>query len=146
MKNIGKCIKKFSREHAILFSTAVTVMTIAIFKLIIFIEHPLAKSAFVPYSGVVNEGIAAVLVCGFLCWTGYSYIFKRKCMSFGKGLIVGMFVVVMSLIMLAAGIMVGMGSASMQPWHLILMSIIEFGLTGIVEEFIFRGVVAESLL
>ena len=95
---------------------------------------------------LIQELIAAAVVLGLVRVSGLWDILYRRGIGFGRGLLVGMYFLVISAYSITVFLLVYPGERTLRPWYLILVFVLCMGVVGVTEELLFRGIIAETLL
>lgn len=95
---------------------------------------------------LMQEGIGALIAWGLVILSGQKKILTRKGGGFGRGLLTGMYFLVISVYSIVVYLLAYEGERSLRPWYLIAAYFLCMVCVGIVEEFVFRGIVADLLL
>lgn len=95
----------------------------------------------------MQEAVGVLVAWFFLARTGKSGLLRRRGSGFFNGLLVGMYPLVLIGYSLYTKLMFGMPEdGQLQPAFSIFSFFLSMALVGVAEEFIFRGVIAQSLL
>ena len=95
----------------------------------------------------MQEAVGVLVAWLFLARTGESGLLRRRGSGFFNGLLVGMYPLVLIGYSLYTKLMFGMPEdGQLQPAFSIFSFFLSMALVGVAEEFIFRGVIAQSLL
>lgn len=95
----------------------------------------------------MQEAVGVLVAWLFLARTGKSGLLRRRGSGFFNGLLVGMYPLVLIGYSLYTKLMFGMPEdGQLQPAFSIFSFFLSMALVGVAEEFIFRGVIAQSLL
>ena len=95
----------------------------------------------------MQEAAGVLVAWLFLARTGESGLLRRRGSGFFNGLLVGMYPLVLIGYSLYTKLMFGMPEdGQLQPAFSIFSFFLSMALVGVAEEFIFRGVIAQSLL
>ena len=95
----------------------------------------------------MQEVVGVLVAWFFLARTGKSGLLRRRGSGFFNGLLVGMYPLVLIGYSLYTKLMFGMPEdGQLQPAFSIFSFFLSMALVGVAEEFIFRGVIAQSLL
>ena len=95
----------------------------------------------------MQEAAGVLVAWLFLARTGKSGLLRRRGSGFFNGLLVGMYPLVLIGYSLYTKLMFGMPEdGQLQPAFSIFSFFLSMALVGVAEEFIFRGVIAQSLL
>ena len=135
-------MKKNIKENKILFCIIIAVMFIAIAKIIGVIFKGTEESVFIDF---LKEAIFAVSAYILLKWSGKKDTLKRKTHGFGKGLIVGGFLTVISGLSILGFFLNEDNMKNMTLGENIIFFSLEMILVGIAEEFVFRGAIQNTL-
>ena len=99
------------------------------------------------FLSAVQEAVGMVVALVILGRTGKMYLLCRRGSGFFNGLLVGMYPLVLIGYSLYTKLMFGMPEdGRLQPAFSIFSFFLSMALVGVAEEFIFRGVIAQSLL
>lgn len=99
------------------------------------------------FLSAVQEAVGMVVALVILGRTGKMYLLRRRGSGFFNGLLVGMYPLVLIGYSLYTKLMFGMPEdGQLQPVFSIFSFFLSMALVGVAEEFIFRGVIAQSLL
>ena len=99
------------------------------------------------FLSAVQEAVGMVVALVILGRTGKMYLLRRRGSGFFNGLLVGMYPLVLIGYSLYTKLMFGMPEdGQLQPAFSIFSFFLSMALVGVAEEFIFRGVIAQSLL
>jgi membrane protease YdiL (CAAX protease family) len=99
------------------------------------------------FLSAVQEAVGMVVALVILGRTGKMYLLRRRGSGFFNGLLVGMYPLVLIGYSLYTKLMFGMPEdGRLQPAFSIFSFFLSMALVGVAEEFIFRGVIAQSLL
>ena len=157
-------MKKLSAKHPVIFSIIVAALFILVLVAASFISSlPNFSDA---YEGnLLNEVILATYAIVMLVVSGHTYVLKKaNGKNFGKGLISGLYFIIIGIFMLFIGALgvlgpqmsedikkiidaSGLGGTEyiLKPTFYIICFILFMILVGVAEEFTFRGVIAETL-
>ena len=95
----------------------------------------------------MQEAVGVLVAWLFLARTGKSGLLRRRGSGFFNGLLVGMYPLVLIGYSLYTKLMFGMPEdGQLQPAFSVFSFFLSMALVGVAEEFIFRGVIAQSLL
>lgn len=145
-----KQIRKFSEKNPLIYSILVEIIFLAaltgIGLAVRFAAGLLAEEPDYYVCLFLQEAVAAVLAYGVLCLSGQRAVLKNRGCGFGKGLLTGMYFIVISLYTMIVLLAVYDGERNLQPWYMIAVYLGCMVCVGITEEFIFRGVIAALLL
>ena len=95
----------------------------------------------------MQEAVGVLVAWFFLARTGKSGLLRRRGSGFFNGLLVGMYPLVLIGYSLYTKLMFGMPEdGQLQPAFSIFSFFLSMALVGVAEEFIFRGVIAQTLL
>ena len=99
------------------------------------------------FLSAVQEAVGMVVALVILGRTGKMYLLRRRGSGFFNGLLVGMYPLVLIGYSLYTKLMFGMPEdGQLQPAFSIFSFFLSMALVGVAGEFIFRGVIAQSLL
>lgn len=95
----------------------------------------------------LQEALAALLVYGLACVSGCSRLLLQKGCGFGRGLLIGMYPLVLIAFAGAANLALALSERpAWAPWYHILAFLGAMFLIGVTEELAFRGLAAGTLL
>lgn len=94
---------------------------------------------------LLQEAIGAAIMFLLIKLSGVEDVLRRKGIGFGRGLLVGMYFLVISVYSLVGSVAIYEGARIFRPWYLILAFLLCMMCVGVTEEFLFRGVIAELL-
>lgn len=150
---MGERIRDFSVEHTILFCIAVEIAGLAALVIsgeIILLALP-ESDYYIQMLLQETAGAAIVFLMMKLCGAGD--VPKRKGYGFGSGLLAGIYFLVIGIYSLVVFVFLGLFTAAVnpegvavRPWYLILAFALCMMMVGVVEEFLFRGIIAGALL
>lgn len=95
---------------------------------------------------LVQEAAAAALAWGMLAVSGLLPVLQNRGSGFGKGLLCGMYLLVIGVYSMVVFLAVYEGARVLQPWYLIGAYLACMCCVGVAEEFLFRGVIATLFL
>ena len=99
------------------------------------------------FLSAIQEAIGMVVALVILARTGRLYLLRRRGSGFFNGLLVGMYPLVLIGYSLYSKLMFGMPeNGQLLPAFSIFSFFLSMALVGVAEEFIFRGVIAQTLL
>jgi hypothetical protein len=139
-------IKIFAKKYTLLYCIMIEVFLIAF--LIgegTLIAHLVPKGNYY-VSFFIQEAIGAIVACGLLQMSGLKMVLTNRGSGFWKGLLVGMYLLVISLFSIFRYVGIYTGKKHLQAWYIILIYIACMICVGITEEFVFRGIIATLLL
>lgn len=139
-------VKQFSREHTLAYCILTEVVFLAALTGIGFLTGSLAEGAGYYVRLLIQEAAGAILAYGILCLSGLQPVLKNRGCGFAKGLLVGLYFIVVSVYSLVMFLVLYEGERNLQPWYLIAVYFGCMACVGIAEEFIFRGVIATLFL
>lgn len=139
-------IQNFAKRFTVIYCVGIEVLILAVLLglgTLLRLVFPNAE----PYVlFLVQEGIGALIAWGLVFLSGQSRIFSRKGAGFGRGLLIGMYFLVISVYSIVVYLLVYEGERVLQPWYLIAAYFLCMVCVGMVEEFVFRGIIAELML
>lgn len=139
-------IRQFTRKHTVMYCIAVEVVFLAVLTGIGYLIGAVAGDGDYYVMLLVQEAIGAVLAYGVLWISGLLPVLKNRGAGFGKGLLVGLYLVVISVYSIVFFNLTYEGERILQSWYLIAAFIACMACVGITEEFVFRGVIATLFL
>lgn len=147
-------LKRLRKQHPIGYCIGVEVLFLGVLMLVSFLLTLGLVLFGSDLSGVENYLLTAIQeVAGvgvavlFLAKTGKLELLRRRGSGFLNGLLVGMYPLVLIGYSLYTKLMFGMPEdGQLQPAFSIFSFFLSMALVGVAEEFIFRGVIAQSLL
>lgn len=139
-------VKQIAQKYTVLYCIAVEILFLAVLTGIGFGLGAIVKDGNYYVLLLIQEAIGALLAYGLLRLTGLTKVVKNKGCGFGRGLLVGLYLLVISVYTLVVMAVMYEGDKTLQPWYLIAAFIACMACVGITEEFIFRGVIATLLL
>lgn len=139
-------VKQFAQKYPVLYCIAVEILFLVILTGIGFGLGAIVKEGNYYVLLFIQEAIGALLAYGLLRLTGLQKVVKNKGCGFGRGLLVGLYLLVISVYTLVVMTAMYEGDRTLQPWYLIAVFIGCMACVGITEEFTFRGVMATLLL
>lgn len=139
-------IRQFARKHTLVYCIAVEVVFLAVLTGIGYLLGTVAGECDYYVLLLIQEAIGAVLAYGVLKVSGLQPVLKNRGAGFGKGLLVGLYLVVISVYSIVFFNLTYEGERILQPWYLIAAFIACMACVGITEEFVFRGVIATLFL
>ena len=96
--------------------------------------------------GCLQEAIGLAVAVFWLRRTGRADLLRRRGCGFLNGLLVGMYPMVIIGLSMASSLMYGRPDTPLQPLGHIVFFLLNMILVGVAEEFVFRGIVAQTLL
>jgi membrane protease YdiL (CAAX protease family) len=139
-------ISTFAKNHVILYCIIIEVFLLSfLFLEATLIGHIVPKGNYY-VSLSIQEAIAAILACGLLQVSGLRIVLQNRGCGFFKGLLVGMYLLVISFLSIILYVSVYTGKRHLQDWYMIVIYIACMICVGITEEFVFRGIIATLLL
>lgn len=96
--------------------------------------------------GTLQELAAAAVAMGILAASGRLGLLRKRGCGFFNGLLVGMYPLVVIGQTFSVTMMFGLPDLPLRPAHQILFFFLNMILVGVSEEFLFRGVVAQTML
>lgn len=139
-------VKQIAQKYTVLYCIAVEIIFLAVLTAIGFGLGTIAENGNYYVMLLIQEAIGALLAYGLLRLTGLQRILGNRGSGFGRGLLVGLYLLVISIYTLIFSIVLYEGERIIQPWYLLAAFIGCMVCVGITEEFIFRGVMATLLL
>lgn len=139
-------IRQFARKHTLVYCIAVEVVFLTVLTGIGYLIGAVAGDGDYYVMLLIQEAIGAVLAYGVLQISGLLPVLKNRGAGFGKGLLVGLYLVVISVYSIVFFNLTYEGERILQPWYLIAAFIACMVCVGITEEFVFRGVIATLFL
>lgn len=142
---MGK-IQAFAKRHTIVYCALVEILILAVLMgigMLLLMMFP--ESDYYVLMGA-QEGIGAVIACGLILLSGQKKILTRKGSGFGRGLLVGMYFLVISAYSILVYLIAYEGERMLRPWYLIAAYFLCMFFVGVVEEFVFRGIIADLML
>lgn len=139
-------IRQFARKHTLVYCIAVEVVFLTVLTGIGYLIGAVAGDGDYYVMLLIQEAIGAVLAYGVLWISGLLPVLKNRGAGFGKGLLVGLYLVVISVYSIVFFNLTYEGERILQPWYLIAAFIACMACVGITEEFVFRGVIATLFL
>lgn len=144
MKTIQHFAKKHTIVYCILLEIVVTASIMIMSMLIAYIPGVVEMDIFVLQS--MSELVGAIVVFAAMWLSGCTYVLFRKGTGFFKGLLVGGYFLVLSMLSASSLFAVYSGERILRPWYLIAAYLICMILVGITEEWMYRGIHSELLL
>ena len=150
---MGERIRNFSVKHAILFCVAVEILGLAALSLFGRLAALALPEADEYIQMLLQElaGAAVVFLIMKLC--GMDAVVREKGYGFASGLLPGMYFLVGGIYAMTVFIFLGFFAAAafperiwIRPWYLILAYALCMMMVGVFEEFLFRGIIAGTLL
>ena len=139
-------VKAFAGKHTFLYCIIVEVLLIAFLLGEGTLIAYLAPEGNYYASFLIQEAIGAIVACGLLKMSGLTIVLSNKGSGFWKGLLVGMYLLVVCLLSVVMYLGIYTGKRQLQAWYMILIYFACMICVGIVEEFVFRGIIATLLL
>lgn len=142
---MGK-IQAFAKKYTIIYCAIVEILILAVLTGIgMLLAMMVPESDYYVLMGA-QEGIGAVIACGLIILSGQKKVLTRKGGGFGRGLLVGMYFLVISVYSIFIYLLAYEGERVMHPWYLIAAFFLCMFFVGVVEEFVFRGIIADLML
>lgn len=138
-------VKRFAARNTFLYCVLAEVIFLAALTGVGFLTG-FAKGANYYVRLLMQEAVGAVLAYSLLHLSGVQSVLKNRGCGFAKGLLVGLYFIVISVYSLTMFLLTYEGARNPQPWYLIAAYFACMACVGIAEEFVFRGVIATLLL
>lgn len=139
-------IRVFAKNHEILYGIVIEVFLLSFLFLEANIISHVAPKGNYYVSLSIQEAISAILACGLLQISGLRIVLQNRGCGFWNGLIVGMYLLVISFLSIVLYVSFYTGKRELQDWYMICIYIACMLCVGITEEFVFRGIIATLLL
>lgn len=139
-------VKQIAQKYTVLYCIAVEILFLVILTVIGLALSAILKESNYYVMLLIQEAITALLAYGLLCLTGLRKVVKNKGCGFGRGLLIGLYLLIISVYTLVVMTALYEGDRTLQPWYLIAAFLGCMACVGITEEFVFRGVMATLLL
>lgn len=139
-------VRQFSRKYTAVYCIAAAALFLAVLTGIAAILGTFAGDWNFYVRMLIQEAAGGLFAYGVLCVSGLKRVLSNKGSGFLKGLLVGMYLIVISIYSAVLYLAMYAGDTALQPWYLIAAYVCCMICVGIAEEFIFRGVVATLLL
>lgn len=143
-------VQSFVNEHALVYCVIMEIaglggMILAGFliQLLLNIVAPTVDYYVVLF---LQEAVGSIIMIGLIKLSGLEEVMHRRGIGFGRGLLVGMYFLVISIYTLVVSVLIYEGARVYRPWYLILIYVSGMMMVGVAEEFLFRGIIAEILL
>lgn len=139
-------VKSFSRKYTLLSCIIVEIAFLAILSCVgLLLQYFISDENYYVLL-MIQEAVGVIFTYGLLRFTGTVPVLKNRGCGFGKGLVVGLYFIVIGAYSLILYIATYEGERTLQPWYLIAAYVGCMVCVGIAEEFIFRGVIATLFL
>ena len=139
-------IRAFADKYQILYCIIIEAFLLSFLLLVgTLIAHLVPRGEYY-VSLSIQEAIGAILACGLLQISGLKIVLANRGSGFWNGLLVGMYLLVVSALSIFANLVNYTGKRNIQDWYMILIYIGCMICVGITEEFVFRGIIGTLLL
>lgn len=145
-RTIMEWAKRFSRKHTLAYCILAEIIFLAALTGIGFLTGIFVEDAGYYVRLLIQEAAGALLAYGMLRVSGLRPVLNNRGSGFGKGLLTGLYFIVVSVYSLVMFLLIYEGERNLQPWYLIAVYFGCMACVGIAEEFVFRGVIATLLL
>lgn len=139
-------LRQFARTHTLVYCIAVEVIFLAALTGIGLLLGAVFGDGNYYVLLLIQEAVGAVMAYGILSASGLQPVLKNRGSGFLKGLVVGLYLIVISIYSIVFFNLMYEGDRSLQPWYFIAAFLACMACVGITEEFIFRGVIATLFL
>ncbi len=139
-------IQAFAKEHTITYCVMVEILVLAALTGIgMLLGMVFSAGDYYALLGA-QEAIGAVIACGLIVLSGQKKVLTRRGAGFGRGLLAGMYFLVISVYSIWVYLLAYEGERTLRPWYLIAAYFLCMFFVGVVEELVFRGVIADLML
>lgn len=139
-------LRTFARKHTLAYCIGVEIVFLAVLTGIGYLLGSIAGDGSYYVLLLIQEAVGAALAYGLLWASGLLPVLNNRGAGFGKGLLVGLYLIVVSLYSIVFFNLTYEGERMLQPWYLIAAFVACMACVGIAEEFVFRGVIATLFL
>lgn len=139
-------IRQFAGTHTLAFCIAVEIIFLAVLTGIGLLLGAAFGGGNYYVLLLIQEAAGAVLAYGMLHVFGLRPVLKNRGSGFLKGLLTGLYLIVMSVYSLILFNLLYEGDKKLQSWYFIAAFLACMICVGIAEEFVFRGVIATLFL
>lgn len=139
-------VKQFARQHTLAYCILAEIVFLGFLTGCGFVIGRLAGDINYYVLLLIQEALGAAFAWGILAVSGLLPVLKNRGSGFGKGLICGIYLLVMGIYSIVVFLALYEGERVLQPWYLIAAYLACMLCVGIAEEFLFRGVIATLFL
>lgn len=139
-------LRAFARKHTLAYCIGAEIVFLAVLTAVGYLLGSIAGDGSYYVLLLIQEAVGAALAYGLLWASGLLPVLKNRGAGFGKGLLVGLYLIVISVYSIVFFNLTYEGERTLQPWYLIAAFVACMACVGIAEEFAFRGVIATLFL
>lgn len=141
-----KKVKWFSGKRPVLCSIAAIVIILFILDGVGVLTGWIIGGTDIYVRMLIQEAVGVLAAWGMLYLTGLVPVLFNRGSGIGRGLLAGMYLLIVSVYSLVFYLLLYEGERVLKPWYLIGAYLLCMLCVGMVEEFVFRGIVATLML